>query len=275
MRWGSGSLQEIDHLPFVGPRQVSGDRQGDGRDRRATAPRRSTSRWPHPPARPSSTIRSTSSSTEADVRRLSRRTPGLRAAGDLADGVEEAAKLLADAERPAIMAGTGLYWARGEERASRARRGPRHTRLPQRHGPRLPARRPRARLLAAPAARAQGGATSRSRSACRSTSGSASAARSARTTKLIWLDSAPNELERNRRPTSSWSATSPPTLGRDREAARRRRPERTAAWVEAVRATEEREARRRAGGLRRRARAASPDAHLRRSSPRCSTATRS
>src|SRR6185436_10170708 len=32
-----------------------------------------------------------------------------------ADGVEEAAALLAAAERPAIMAGTGLYWGRGED----------------------------------------------------------------------------------------------------------------------------------------------------------------
>ena len=58
------------------------------------------------------------------------------------------------AERPAIMAGTGLYWAHGEDELRAARRGARHPGLPQRHGPRLPARRPRALLLAAPAARA-------------------------------------------------------------------------------------------------------------------------
>ncbi len=38
-----------------------------------------------------------------------------RSAGKPADRSEEAAALLAGAERPAIMAGTGLYWARGEE----------------------------------------------------------------------------------------------------------------------------------------------------------------
>ena len=32
-----------------------------------------------------------------------------------AEGIEEAAALLASAERPAIMAGTGLYWGGGEE----------------------------------------------------------------------------------------------------------------------------------------------------------------
>ena len=31
-----------------------------------------------------------------------------------AEGVEEAAALLAAAERPAIMAGTGVYWGHGE-----------------------------------------------------------------------------------------------------------------------------------------------------------------
>jgi acetolactate synthase-1/2/3 large subunit len=35
--------------------------------------------------------------------------------GSVADGVERAAELLAAAERPAIMAGTGLYWAHAEE----------------------------------------------------------------------------------------------------------------------------------------------------------------
>ena len=36
-------------------------------------------------------------------------------AAEPADGVEEAAELLAGAERPAIMAGTGLYWGRAED----------------------------------------------------------------------------------------------------------------------------------------------------------------
>src|ERR687885_570678 len=42
--------------------------------------------------------------------------PAVPEAGEAqpAAGVEEAAALLAGAERPAIMAGTGLYWARGE-----------------------------------------------------------------------------------------------------------------------------------------------------------------
>src|SRR6185436_21067558 len=35
------------------------------------------------------------------------------------DGVEQSIELLRSAERPAIMAGTGLYWARGEEALQR------------------------------------------------------------------------------------------------------------------------------------------------------------
>src|SRR6185437_2358367 len=38
-----------------------------------------------------------------------------RSPGKPADRSEEAAALLAEAERPAIMAGSGLYWAHGEE----------------------------------------------------------------------------------------------------------------------------------------------------------------
>ena len=63
-RWGSGSLQEIDHLPFVSPLVKSAETVKD------------------PAAMPV-----------------------------VIDAIEEAAELLAAAERPAIMAGTGLYWA--------------------------------------------------------------------------------------------------------------------------------------------------------------------
>ena len=115
--------------------------------------------------------------TEAEVE-----IPALPEAGAAqpAAGVEEAAALLAAAERPAIMAGTGLYWGRGEERAAGAGRGARHPGLPQRARPRLPARRPRARLQPRAGRRRCRAPTSRWWSACRWTSGSASAAASAR-----------------------------------------------------------------------------------------------
>jgi acetolactate synthase-1/2/3 large subunit len=112
MRWGSGSLQEIDHLPFVSPLVKSAETIKDpariaaltaaALDRAAAAPS-----GPTFIDYPLDVV-----FTEAEVD-----LPEVPAAGDAqpAEGVEEAAALLAAAERPAIMAGTGLYWGRGED----------------------------------------------------------------------------------------------------------------------------------------------------------------
>jgi acetolactate synthase-1/2/3 large subunit len=112
MRWGSGSLQEIDHLPFVAPLVKSAETVKEpaqiaavtaaALDRAAAAPS-----GPTFVDYPLDVV-----FTEAEVE-----IPGLPApaAAEPAMGVEEAAALLAAAERPAIMAGTGLYWGRGEE----------------------------------------------------------------------------------------------------------------------------------------------------------------
>ena len=58
-------------------------------------------------------------------------------------------------------------------------------------------------------------------------------------TKLIWLDAAPNELDRNRKPDVELVGGIAPTLAAIREAASGADPARTAGWVEAVRATED------------------------------------
>jgi acetolactate synthase I/II/III large subunit len=112
MRWGSGSLQEIDHLPFVSPLVKSAETVKDpaqiapvtaaALDRAATAPSGPTFL-----DYPLDVV-----FTEAELE-----LPAVPPAGEAqaAEGVEEAAALLAGAERPAIMAGTGLYWGRGEE----------------------------------------------------------------------------------------------------------------------------------------------------------------
>ncbi|HEX6205098.1 MAG TPA: acetolactate synthase [Solirubrobacterales bacterium] len=111
MRWGSGSLQEIDHLPFVSPLVKSAETVKDpaqiaavtaaALDRAAAAP--------SGPTFVDYPLDVVFTEAEAEI-------PGLPEAGaaELAAGVEEAAALLAAAERPAIMAGTGLYWGRGE-----------------------------------------------------------------------------------------------------------------------------------------------------------------
>jgi acetolactate synthase-1/2/3 large subunit len=112
MRWGSGSLQEIDHLPFVSPLVKSAETVKDPAqiapvtaaavDRAAEAPS-----GPTFVDYPLDVV-----FTEAELE-----LPAAPQAGEAqpAAGVEEAAALLAAAERPAIMAGTGLYWGRGEE----------------------------------------------------------------------------------------------------------------------------------------------------------------
>ncbi len=110
MRWGSGSLQEIDHVPFVEPLAKSA----------VTA--KSTDEIPEvtaaaidlsmtPPLGP------TFVDYPLDVVFMEGRAdpPEIPArVAEPADGVEEAAKLLAGAERPAIMAGSNVYWGRAE-----------------------------------------------------------------------------------------------------------------------------------------------------------------
>jgi acetolactate synthase-1/2/3 large subunit len=111
MRWGSGSLQEIDHLPFVSPLVKSAATvkepariaamTAEALDLAAAAPSGPTFL-----DYPMDVIFS-----EAEVE-----IPAAPAAGAArpAEGVEEAAALLAGATRPVVMAGTGLYWGHGE-----------------------------------------------------------------------------------------------------------------------------------------------------------------
>jgi acetolactate synthase-1/2/3 large subunit len=111
MRWGSGSLQEIDHLPFVSPLVKSAATVKDPAEIAAmTAAALDLALAP--PSGPTFVdypLDVVFSEAEVEIP-----APTERAA-EPADGVEEAAALLAAAERPAIMAGTGLYWGRGED----------------------------------------------------------------------------------------------------------------------------------------------------------------
>jgi acetolactate synthase-1/2/3 large subunit len=110
MRWGAGSLQEIDHLPFVSPLVKSAHTVRDpAKIARTTAEAIDTAA--EPPLGPTFVdypLDIIFSEAEPEV-------PDPPAVPDLvADGADQAAKLLSEAERPAIMAGTNLYWARGE-----------------------------------------------------------------------------------------------------------------------------------------------------------------
>ena len=110
MRWGSGSLQEVDHVPFVAPLTKTAETVKETLRSRRRRQERSTARSSSRAGRRSSTTRSTSCSW-----RPRPRSPAPdREERPVAEDAERAASILADAERPAIMAGTNLYWARGE-----------------------------------------------------------------------------------------------------------------------------------------------------------------
>src|ERR1700704_5117731 len=110
LRWGSGSLQEIDHLPFISPLVKSaetvkepgqiGARTAAALDLALAAPGGPT--FVDYPL----DVVFTEAELEVPAAVVDEVGP--------AEGVEEAAALLAAAERPAIMAGSGLYWGHGE-----------------------------------------------------------------------------------------------------------------------------------------------------------------
>jgi acetolactate synthase I/II/III large subunit len=110
MRWGSGSLQEFDHVPVVEPLVKSAETVRDpGQIASRTAAAIDLAlAAPSGPTFVDFPLDVVFSEAEADVPRTE------ATGGSPADGVEEAAALLAVAERPVVMAGTGLYWARGE-----------------------------------------------------------------------------------------------------------------------------------------------------------------
>ena len=113
MRWGQGSLQEIDHVPFVRPvtkLAATADSTADipGLVDEALA----ASLRPH----------SGPTFVDLPLDYVFMEADDVDAQGGLpdpldepvADGVEAAIALLADAERPVIMAGTDMYWGKGE-----------------------------------------------------------------------------------------------------------------------------------------------------------------
>jgi acetolactate synthase-1/2/3 large subunit len=114
MRWGQGSLQEIDHVPFVAPLTKFARTAGATAEIAGLVDEalRTTLEPPSGPAFVDFPLdhvfmEGEPSSAAADL-------PDPRAL-PAADGVEQVIELLRAAERPAIMAGTGLYWAHAEE----------------------------------------------------------------------------------------------------------------------------------------------------------------
>ncbi len=110
MRWGMGSLQEIDHLPFVSPLVKSATTaKSTAEIPRLTAEAIDLAMTPAlGPTFVDYPLDVVFMEAEAEVP-----DPATVSAAP-AQGVKEAAELLAGAERPAIMAGTNVYWSRAE-----------------------------------------------------------------------------------------------------------------------------------------------------------------
>jgi thiamine pyrophosphate-dependent acetolactate synthase large subunit-like protein len=114
-RWGQGSLQEIDHVPFVAPlvkyaatAEATADipRLIDEAMRAAVTPHSGPAFIDFP------LDQVFSEAEPAPPARLPEPWAGAPAE---AAGINRAAELLRAAKRPVIMAGTGLYWGRGEQ----------------------------------------------------------------------------------------------------------------------------------------------------------------
>ncbi|MDQ3728814.1 MAG: acetolactate synthase [Actinomycetota bacterium] len=241
MRWGSGSLQEIDHVPFVEPLVKSAATVKDTAEiaqRTAEAIDLSMS---HPSGPvfldfPLDTVFNTAEALPFDPEAGS--DPQRGSDPSALESIEEAAKLLAGAERPAIMAGTGLYWARGEDElralaealgAPVFLNGMGRGCLPADHE--LSFSRARGHGLKEADVALAIGLPLDFRLGFGGSFGEE--------TKLVWLDVTPNELHRNRTPDVELVGGIAPTLAAIRESASGADPSRTASWVDAVRTTED------------------------------------
>jgi acetolactate synthase-1/2/3 large subunit len=113
-RWGQGSLQEIDHVPFVRPVVKLAATAGST----AEIPGLLDEAWdairrPHSgPAFVDFPLDHVFSEAEEQPAEDPGPVPTPPADGR---ALERAAALLRDAERPVVMAGNGLYWGRGEK----------------------------------------------------------------------------------------------------------------------------------------------------------------
>jgi acetolactate synthase I/II/III large subunit len=114
MRWGQGSLQEIDHVPFVRPLTKLATTAGStseipGLVDEALIEAVTPHSGPTFVDFPLDHVFMEAGAPEAESS-LPRPWEGAAA-----DGVEQVAALLAGAQRPVIMAGTNLYWGHGED----------------------------------------------------------------------------------------------------------------------------------------------------------------
>jgi acetolactate synthase-1/2/3 large subunit len=129
-RWGMGSLQEIDHVPFVRPltklaatAQSTAEIPGlvDEALAVALAPHGGPTFLDFPLDYVFMEAQEDTNAEDAPVRGsagvvqgVGASTQDVRVQGAPAAAIERAARLLREAERPVVMAGTDLYWGHGE-----------------------------------------------------------------------------------------------------------------------------------------------------------------
>ena len=120
-RWGQGSLQEIDHIPFV----EAVTKQARTAATTAEIPAlvdeglRVAAEAPTGPAFVDFPLDQVFMEAEAEADgETSLPDPAAAPAAD-GEALDRAVELLRRAERPVVMAGTGLYWARGEQALTR------------------------------------------------------------------------------------------------------------------------------------------------------------
>jgi acetolactate synthase-1/2/3 large subunit len=115
MRWGRGSLQEIDHVPFVRPlTKLAATPESTAEIPGLVDDALRVAMTPHSgPAFldfPMDHVFSEAQEPASDAALLEPH----RGRGADGDAIERAGRLLAQAERPVVMAGTNLYWGHGE-----------------------------------------------------------------------------------------------------------------------------------------------------------------
>jgi acetolactate synthase-1/2/3 large subunit len=115
-RWGQGSLQEIDHVPFIRPLVKLADTAVETAEIPALVDEALTAAiTPHSgPVFLDFPLDQVFGEAAEPGPAAPLPEPWRAPAAD-ARAIERAAALLRDAERPVIMAGAGLYWGRGEE----------------------------------------------------------------------------------------------------------------------------------------------------------------
>ena len=115
LRWGQGSLQEIDHVPFVRPLcKLATTAQSTAEIPGLVDEALASALAPHGgPTFVDFPLDYVFMSAQESGDLSARESQALRGADNT--DIEKAARLLEEAERPVVMAGTDLYWGHGEQ----------------------------------------------------------------------------------------------------------------------------------------------------------------